>query len=49
VSKEQAIIALAKLKAKDNPAEARKLLEPLRAEKRSAVSRAAITALNEIK
>ena len=31
VSKEQATIALAKVVAKKNPAEARKLLEPLRA------------------
>jgi predicted negative regulator of RcsB-dependent stress response len=49
VSKEQAIIALARIKAKDSPQEARKLLEPLRSEKRAAVSRAAITALNEIR
>jgi TolA-binding protein len=47
VSKEQATLALARLIAKDKPAEARKLLEPLRTE-RSAVSRAAITALSEI-
>ncbi|MCW5976439.1 MAG: tetratricopeptide repeat protein [Bryobacteraceae bacterium] len=47
VSKEQATIALARMLAPTQPEEARKLLEPLRAE-RSAVSRAAITALSEI-
>jgi len=47
VSKEQATIALAKVLAKKNPAEARKLLEPLRAE-RGPVSRAALTALGEM-
>jgi tetratricopeptide (TPR) repeat protein len=47
VSKEQATIALARLLGKDNPDEARKLLEPLRTD-RSAVSRAALTALGEI-
>lgn len=47
VSKEQATITLAKVLAKDKPAEARKLLEPLRAE-RGPVSRAAISALGEI-
>ena len=47
VSKEQATIALAKVMAPKNPAEARKLLEPLRSE-RGPVSRAAITALGEI-
>lgn len=47
VSKEQATIALADLIAKERPAEARKLLEPLRTE-RSAVSRAALNTLNEI-
>lgn len=47
VSKEQATIALAKILAKKNPAEARKLLEPLRAE-RGPVSRAALTALGEM-
>lgn len=47
VSKEQATIALADLIAKDRPAEARKLLEPLRTE-RSAVSRAALNTLNDI-
>lgn len=47
VSKEQAQIELASVLAKSNPAEARKLLEPLRTE-RSAVSRAAISTLSEI-
>ena len=47
VSKEQATIALARLKARNNPAEARKMLEPLRTE-RGAVSRAALTALGDI-
>lgn len=48
VSKEQAIIALAHLKAASNPTEARKLLEPLRASQRGAVSRAALTALSDL-
>ena len=47
VSKEQATIALAKLLSKTRPADARKLLEPLRTE-RGAVSRAAITLLSEM-
>ena len=47
VSKPQATITLAKIVAKKNPAEARKLLEPLRGE-RGPVSRAAITALGEL-
>jgi predicted negative regulator of RcsB-dependent stress response len=47
VSKEQATIALAKVMAKKNPAEARKLLEPLRGE-RGPISRAAISALGDI-
>lgn len=47
VSKEQATIALAGVLAKSNPAEARKLLEPLRSE-RGPVSRAALTMLAEI-
>ena len=47
VSKEQATIALARLKARTSPAEARKLLEPLRTE-RGPVSRAAITMLSEL-
>ncbi len=48
VSKEQATIMLARVLAASKPAEARKLLEPLRTE-RSAVSRAALTALTEIR
>lgn len=47
VSKEQATIALADVKMKSNPAEARKLLEPLRIG-RSAVSRAAVTMLGNL-
>lgn len=47
VSREQATIALARLIASSKPAEARKLLEPLRTE-RSAVSRAALSALAEL-
>jgi tetratricopeptide (TPR) repeat protein len=48
VSKEQAIIALAHLKASSNPQEARKLLEPLRASQRGAISRAALSALGDL-
>lgn len=48
VSKEEATIALARLIAPAKPQEARKLLEPLRANERSAVSRAALTALSDI-
>ncbi len=48
VSKEQATIALGRLLAQSKPAEARKLLEPLRTE-RGPVSRAALTALADIK
>ena len=47
VTKEHATIALAKLISKTKPAEARTLLEPLRTE-RSAISRAAISALGEL-
>jgi predicted negative regulator of RcsB-dependent stress response len=47
VSKEQATIALGRLLSKSKPAEARKLLEPLRTE-RGPVSRAAISALSEM-
>jgi TolA-binding protein len=47
VSKEQATVALARAIAKSKPAEARKLLEPLRQE-RGPVSRAALSALGEI-
>jgi predicted negative regulator of RcsB-dependent stress response len=42
ISKEQATIELAEILAKSNPAEARKLIEPLRTFPRTAVSRAAI-------
>jgi predicted negative regulator of RcsB-dependent stress response len=48
VSKEQATLDLARLIAKKNPAEARKLLEPLSASKRSVVSRTAIAELGTI-
>ncbi len=48
VSKEQATIALARLVAPSNPQEARKLLEPLRASTRGAISRAALTALSDL-
>lgn len=48
VSKEQATISLAHLVAPSNPQEARKLLEPLRANPRGAVSRAALTALGDL-
>jgi hypothetical protein len=47
VSKEQATIELARLIGPSRPAEARKLLEPLRTE-RSSVSRMAISALSEL-
>jgi predicted negative regulator of RcsB-dependent stress response len=47
VSKEQATIVLARLLAPSRPAEARKLLEPLRTA-RSVISRAALTALSEL-
>lgn len=48
VSKEEATIALARLISATKPQEARKLLEPLRANERSPVSRAALTALSDI-
>jgi predicted negative regulator of RcsB-dependent stress response len=44
VSKEQATLVLGQMLASSNPAEAHKLLDPLRTSTRSAVSRAAITA-----
>lgn len=47
VSKEQATIEFARLISRSDPARARKLLEPMRAE-RSAVSRAALTALSDL-
>ena len=48
VSKEAATIALAQLIAPKDPARARKLLEPLRGHSRSAVSRTALTALDDL-
>ena len=48
VSKEEAVIALAHIMATSKPQEARKLLEPLRSSQRSAISRAALTALSDI-
>lgn len=48
VSKEQATLDLARLLAKSNPAEARKLLAPLSASPRTAVSQAAVAALGTI-
>ncbi len=48
VSKEQATIALAKYLAPYNPQEARKLLEPLRANPRGAISRVALSTLSSI-
>ncbi len=48
VSKEEATVALAHVVAASNPQEARKLLEPLRANPSSPVSRAALTALSDI-
>lgn len=47
VSKEQATLALGRLLASTKPAEARKLLEPLRTA-RGAISRSAIVALSEM-
>jgi predicted negative regulator of RcsB-dependent stress response len=43
VSKEQATLVLGEVLARSNPAEARKLLDPLRTSTRGAISRAAIT------
>ena len=48
VSKEQATLDLAELVAKRDPAEARKLLQPLSASPRTAVSRAAVAVLGSI-
>lgn len=48
VSKEQATIALAQVEGKTNPAEALKLLEPLRVSTRLPVSRVAVNAYGEI-
>lgn len=49
VSKESATIALARILAPKNPKEAMKLLGPLRANERPAISRAAIDAITELK
>jgi predicted negative regulator of RcsB-dependent stress response len=48
VSKEAAIIALARLVAPKDPARARKMLEPLRGNDRSTISRGALNALEDI-
>jgi predicted negative regulator of RcsB-dependent stress response len=48
VSKEQATLDLAQVIARKNPAEARKLLEPLSGSKRTVVSRAAVAVLGTI-
>lgn len=49
VSKEQATIALAQSLAKTNPAEARKMLEPLKAMKSPAITEAVINLTAELK
>ena len=49
VSKEQATLYLAQVVAKRDPAEARKLVEPLTASPRSAVSRTAVTVMGSIR
>jgi predicted negative regulator of RcsB-dependent stress response len=48
VSKEQAALTLAELLYKTNPAEAKKLLDPLRQSNRAAISRAAVAAAGEM-
>lgn len=48
VSKEQATLALGTLLTPTKPADARKLLEPLRVSTRSAIARAAITAVGKL-
>ncbi len=48
VSKDAATIALARVLAPTDPQAARKLLEPLRGSDRSAVSRAALTAIGDL-
>ena len=48
VSQEQATIALAQVLAKKNPAEARKLLDPLKMNTRGTVSQAALTILSQL-
>jgi hypothetical protein len=47
ISKEQATLELAELLASDNPAEARKLVEPLRTS-RTAISRVAIDLIGRL-
>jgi predicted negative regulator of RcsB-dependent stress response len=49
VSKEHATIEKAKLIAKTNPVEARKLLEPLRTSTRAAISQTALQVLSDLK
>ena len=48
VSKEAATIALARLVAPKDPARARKMLEPLRGNPRSSISRGALNALDDL-
>lgn len=48
VSKEEATIALGRLIAPTDPARARKILEPLRGNPRSSISRAALNALDDM-
>jgi hypothetical protein len=48
VSKEQATLELARVIAKNRPNEAKRLLEPLRTSRVSAVSQAAITLYGEL-
>jgi hypothetical protein len=48
VSKEAATIALARLIAPTDPARARKILEPLRGNPRSSISRGALNALDDM-
>jgi predicted negative regulator of RcsB-dependent stress response len=48
VSKEQATLALGQLIQASDPQRARKLIEPLRSNKRGAISKAAITAIGEM-
>ena len=48
VSKDEATIELAKVVGKKDPADARKMLDPLQTSTRGAVSRAAITAMSQL-
>ena len=48
VSKETALLALAQVTSKTNPAEALKVLDPLRTSRRLPVSRVAVTMYGEI-